>query len=61
MRLGEAARVRASGREGQIVEDLGKGRHHVDLYPAAGTAPTDLGTVGGDETDGIFHAAAPLG
>ena len=61
MRIGEAARVRASGRDGQIVEDLGKGRHRADLYPAAGTAPTDPANVEGDETCGIFHGYAPLG
>ncbi len=50
MRIGDVVRVRATGREGQIVEDVGKGRRRVEFYPAGG------GPAGADqgETGGIF-------
>ena len=54
MRIGDVVRVRATGREGQIVEDVGRGRHRVEFYPSAGTAPADPGRAGSGETGGIF-------
>jgi hypothetical protein len=54
MRIGDTVRVRASGREGQIVEDLERGRHRVEYYPVANTMPVDTANIEDDEAGGIF-------
>jgi hypothetical protein len=54
LRIGDVVRVRATGREGQIVEDVGNGRRRVEFYPAAGTAPSRPSDVPSDEAGGIF-------
>jgi hypothetical protein len=56
MRIGDTVRVRASGREGQIVEDLDKGRYRVEFYPVAGTMPLDAANVEGEDAGRIFSA-----
>ncbi len=53
MRIGDVVRVRASGREGQIVADLGKNQRQVQFYPAGDPAVGD--SPGGGEDGGIFH------
>ena len=56
MRIGDTVRVRASGREGQIVEDLERGRHRVEYYPVADTMPVNAVNVEGGDAGGIFSA-----
>lgn len=56
MRIGDTVRVRATGREGQIVEELGSGRHRIEFYPVAETVPVDAANIEDDEAGGIFSA-----
>ena len=53
MRIGDVVRVRASGREGQIVEDVDKNRRRVELYPAGEAEVSNSGDRGGEDS-GIF-------
>lgn len=58
MRIGDPVRVRvrASGRAGQIVEDLERGRYRVELSPVVTNMLLDMGNVDSDEEDGIVSA-----
>jgi hypothetical protein len=56
MRIGDMVRVRASGREGQIVEDLDRGRYRVAFDPVPTDVLLDMGNVDGDVEGGIFSA-----
>ena len=56
MNLGQQVRVRASGREGVIMEVLGDGRYRVEFYPMAGTKPVDPRSIERDDAGGIFIA-----
>ena len=53
MRIGDPVRVRATGREGLIAEDVGKGRRRVEFY-RTDAASAHTSAAEGEETEGIF-------